>query len=80
MTLAIEGIDVFFKVEDHIPARVWMPPPRIGGWVYLTAHVGLQKRPFGCFYCSHDGLKGKVVRILRFELTALLRKFPAQTV
>ena len=35
------------KVEGHIPARVWMPPPRVGGtylgaftWVYESTYQG----------------------------------------
>ena len=36
-----------YKVEGHIPARVWMPPPRVGGtylgaftWVYKNTYQG----------------------------------------
>jgi hypothetical protein len=38
----------FGKVEGHIPAQVWMPPPRVGGtypgvftWVYKNTYQGV---------------------------------------
>ena len=36
-----------YKVEGHIPTRVWMPPPRVRGtylgaftWVYKSTYQG----------------------------------------
>ena len=51
------------KASGLIPPQEWMPLPRVGGWVYWTARVGLQKCPSRCFYCSHDALKGIAGRI-----------------
>jgi hypothetical protein len=31
LTCPIQASTEEVKVEGHIPARVWMPPPRVGG-------------------------------------------------
>ena len=41
------------KVEGHIPARVWMPPPRVGS-TYLGASTWVHKSTYQGAFTVHN--------------------------